>query len=52
MQTNIFQEMANKWPSAWVARQEVSRFTGGCLIIRGRNGRKSMKTDGLCRNSR
>jgi len=31
MQTNIFQEMANKWPSAWVARQEVSRFTGGII---------------------
>lgn len=31
MQTNIFQEMAQKWPSAFVARTEVERFTGGII---------------------
>jgi len=31
MQTNIFQEMADKWPSAFVARTEVERFTGGII---------------------
>lgn len=27
----IFQEMAEKWPSAWVARTEAERFTGGMI---------------------
>ena len=31
MQTNIFQEMADKWPSAFVARTEAERFTGGII---------------------
>ena len=28
---DVFQEMANKWPSAVVARVEVERFTGGLI---------------------
>ena len=28
---SLFQDMTDKWPSAWVARQEVSRFTGGII---------------------
>lgn len=31
MQTNIFQDMADKWPSAFVARTEAERFTGGII---------------------
>jgi len=31
MQTNIFQDMAERWPSAWLARTEVDRFTGGII---------------------
>ncbi|HOQ43385.1 MAG TPA: hypothetical protein PK178_14590 [Smithellaceae bacterium] len=26
-----FQDMANRWPSAWVARTQVERFTGGII---------------------
>ncbi|MFH1799216.1 MAG: hypothetical protein ABH891_00015 [Candidatus Omnitrophota bacterium] len=31
MEESLFQEMAEKWPSAWVARTEIERFTGGIL---------------------
>ena len=32
MQTeNRFRSLAEKWPSAFVARQEVARFTGGLV---------------------
>ncbi|MBM4337990.1 MAG: hypothetical protein FJ110_00440 [Deltaproteobacteria bacterium] len=27
----IFQNMADKWPSAWVARTESEKFTGGII---------------------
>ena len=30
MQT-IFQEMAERWPSCWVARTEAEKFTGGLI---------------------
>lgn len=28
---NLFQEMAEKWPSAFVSRGEAKRFTGGLI---------------------
>ncbi len=28
---SLFQEMANKWPSAVVARSEIKKFTGGAF---------------------
>ena len=28
---DVFTEMANKWPSAIVARQEVDKFSGGVI---------------------
>lgn len=31
MSKSIFQEMADKWPSAWIARTEVEAFTGGLI---------------------
>ena len=31
MEKDIFQEMADKWPSAVVARVEIERFTGGIM---------------------
>lgn len=31
MDTNIFQEMAEKWPSPIVARTEIEVFTGGIM---------------------
>ena len=31
MTKDIFQEMAERWPSAVVARVEVERFTGGMM---------------------
>ena len=31
MEKDIFQEMAERWPSAVVARVEVERFTGGLI---------------------
>ena len=31
MTKDIFQEMAERWPSAVVARTEVDRFTGGLM---------------------
>ena len=30
MQT-LFQDMAERWPSAWVARTQAERFTGGII---------------------
>ena len=29
--TDIFDQMADKWPSALVARTEIAKFTGGML---------------------
>lgn len=29
-----FKSMADKWPSAWVARDEIHRFTGGAVSAR------------------
>lgn len=31
MPTSTFQEMADKWPSAFVARTEAENFTGGII---------------------
>ena len=31
MAVSLFQEMADKWQSAWVARTEVEHFTGGIV---------------------
>ncbi|NQT55745.1 MAG: hypothetical protein HQ551_05920 [Desulfobacteraceae bacterium] len=31
MRKDIFQEMANKWPSAVVARTEMEKFSGGIM---------------------
>lgn len=31
MDTSIFQEMVSKWPSAAVARTEISVFSGGMM---------------------
>jgi len=31
MEKDVFQEMAEKWPSAVVARTEMERFTGGMM---------------------
>jgi hypothetical protein len=31
MEGSIFQSMAERWPSAWVARTEIDRFTGGVI---------------------
>jgi hypothetical protein len=31
MQKPNFKELADRWPSAWVSRQEVGRFTGGTV---------------------
>ena len=28
---SIFQELATKWPSSWVARTEVEKFSGGMI---------------------
>lgn len=28
---SIFREMADRWPSSWIARTEVRSFTGGIL---------------------
>lgn len=28
---SIFQELATKWPSSWVARTEVEKFSGGLI---------------------
>jgi len=28
---NLFQELAEKWPSAWVTRCEAKKFTGGLI---------------------
>jgi hypothetical protein len=27
----LFQNMGEKWPSAWVSRTEIERFTGGMI---------------------
>jgi hypothetical protein len=27
----IFQNMAQKWPSPWIARTEIERFSGGII---------------------
>lgn len=27
----MFEDLAEKWPSAWVARTEIYRFTGGII---------------------
>ena len=27
----LFSELASKWPSAWVARTEIRKFTGGMI---------------------
>lgn len=29
--TDYFGQLVVKWPSAWVARKEVARFTGGVI---------------------
>lgn len=34
LSTPTFQSLADKWPSAFVARQEIQRFSGG--IINGK----------------
>jgi hypothetical protein len=31
MEKDIFQEMADKWPSAVVARTQINNFTGGMM---------------------
>jgi hypothetical protein len=31
MEKPNFKRLAERWPSAWVAREEVDRFTGGVL---------------------
>jgi hypothetical protein len=31
MQKPNFKELADRWPSAWVARQEIGKFTGGII---------------------
>ncbi len=31
MEMNIFQKMAEKWPSVWVARTEAEKFSGGMI---------------------
>lgn len=31
MEKGKFGNLADKWPSAWVARQEIGRFTGGII---------------------
>jgi hypothetical protein len=31
MERPNFKKLAERWPSAWVARQEVDRFTGGVV---------------------
>ena len=31
LHTPTFQSMADRWPSTWVARQEIKRFTGGII---------------------
>ena len=31
MEKDIFNEMANKWPSAVVARTEIEKFSGGLI---------------------
>ncbi|MBW1955563.1 MAG: hypothetical protein JRI83_07560 [Deltaproteobacteria bacterium] len=31
MKVELFQELANRWPSPIVARHEVSRFSGGAI---------------------
>lgn len=31
MEKFCFQKLAEKWPSAWVARTEIDRFTGGII---------------------
>jgi hypothetical protein len=27
----LFQDMASKWPSPWIARTEIERFSGGMI---------------------
>lgn len=27
----LFQDMATKWPSTWIARTEIERFSGGMI---------------------
>lgn len=27
----LFQDMASKWPSTWIARTEIERFSGGMI---------------------
>jgi len=34
MEASLFQDMASKWPSAWVSRTEIERFTGGIVGIK------------------
>lgn len=31
MEATMFQSMAERWPSAWVSRTEIERFTGGIV---------------------
>jgi hypothetical protein len=31
MNRSQFQKLADRWPSAWVAREEIDRFSGGAL---------------------
>jgi len=31
METSVFQEMVDRWPSAWVARTQADRFSGGII---------------------
>jgi len=31
VENSLFQSMAEKWPSTWVARTEAERFTGGII---------------------
>ena len=31
MQKQNFKELADRWPSAWVSRQQIGTFTGGTI---------------------
>lgn len=31
MEVSIFQSLADRWPSAWVARNQVEKFGGGII---------------------
>ncbi len=31
IQESLFKNMADRWPSAWVARTEIKNFTGGII---------------------